>query len=646
MNSESYTVSSPTAEMNAVEDNICATYENNILMISDRTHSRSIYLDIDKLLGVDKITFKIQLKEFEFNKILLVKELPESEEVLIVYTNRHTLSCVRKINKGQSPLKQFVKVKFKVLNMYVNKSSAMFTYVALISNPYNLNVANAKIFLDEKNILPVDISIGAKLTKSKIKLLRSVKMAKFEMSSLLHGGEPPINSQIKLMLDVDNIQTLYSANTPQILRPNSRRLNYVPVSSCYTKEHAIHFRYTFNGTPTLVRRRKEAIENSTKFRFFESSVISSFLYFTARLSKILSNKKHNIYFEKFAGKAEEGTYEVFCKSKESNVSKNHFIIDSSASDYSKIKSSSNVIEKFSFAYYWYLFRADNIISTEAPSHANILRGNNKYVRKSLITSRFIFLQHGITYMKNQDKKGGFSINREAEPDYMVVNSEKEKNIVAKMLGLPHERLLNVGMPAFDNVRYNYISANSKDVVTIMLTWKPYEEHLNDFSLTSYYYNSIALADIVKQVALKTEIRVVAHPKVYDLLNRTSLSEHLWQGTISDALKDTKLLITDYSSVCYNSFYRGSGVIFFQPDLEKYEEETGPLIPEGSEYIGHRCFSILEFKKIIEESIIEGEIDLAILRNSSHEKNYKAINQYYDGQNVDRLYKELVSLEII
>ena len=71
---------------------------------------------------------------------------------------------------------------------------------------------------------------------------------------------------------------------------------------------------------------------------------------------------------------------------------------------------------------------------------------------------------------------------------------------------------------------------------------------------------------------KEKIILIPHPKVYDLLIQTDMKDSLWTNPISQALEKTKLLITDYSSVCYNAFYQGAGVIYFQPDLVLYEKE--------------------------------------------------------------------------
>ncbi|WP_176494444.1 CDP-glycerol glycerophosphotransferase family protein [Cobetia sp. 5-25-4-2] len=646
MNQVSYTVSSPASAMDDIEDIIVATYDSNVLVISDRTHSRFISLNIDKLLGVDKIAFKVRLKQNEMNKILLVQELPATDEILIVYSNKHSLSCLRKANKGNHPLKQFVKVKFKILNLYVSKNKVALTYVAFISNPYNLNISNTRIYLDDNNVLPVEIPVGKSFVKSKLKLLSLVKIAKFGMPSLLKGGEPPINSQVKMALDIDGDTAVYPSQTLKIHKQKNRRLYSVPVSTCYTENFAVHFRRTYNGTPTLVRRQKNAIEDDFKFRLFESRPISFLLYHMGRFSRSISDVNHNIYFEKYACKAEEGAYNLFCKTTNSKNSKNYYVIDEESDDYADIKHNDKVLKKYSYSYYWHLFRANYFISTEAPAHVNLLRSNNKYVRRKLITTPFVFLQHGITYLKNHDRKGVYAKNREAEPAYMVVSSEKEKKVVSEMLRLPEDRLLNVGMPAFDDVEYSSINDLTDDVVTIMLTWKPYEEHLNDFTATSYYRNTVAVAHLLKAKLPALNIRVVAHPKVYDALCRTDLKDQLWVGKISDALKDTKLLITDYSSVCYNSFYRGAGVIFFQPDIVDYERETGPLVPQEHEYIGYRSYSIEGLNEIIDSAISNNKINLSYVRTTEHEFRYKEINQFSDGNNIDRLFSALTSLKII
>ena len=128
--------------------------------------------------------------------------------------------------------------------------------------------------------------------------------------------------------------------------------------------------------------------------------------------------------------------------------------------------------------------------------------------------------------------------------------------------------------------------------------------------------------------------------------QTDLKNSLWSEPISKALEKTKLLITDYSSVCYNAFYQGAGVIFYQPDLELYEKENGELIPNKNEYIGKRVFNINELENVIKETINNKKINLDKVRTKEQEKIYSTINEFSDGKNIQRIYDKLVELKLL
>ena len=194
-------------------------------------------------------------------------------------------------------------------------------------------------------------------------------------------------------------------------------------------------------------------------------------------------------------------------------------------------------------------------------------------------------------MKNLGINSTFSKQKEGESNYMVVSSEKERDVVVEMLGYDEEQLIKTGLGMYSKIEYNHINQKSDNIVTIMLTWKPYEEQLYDFEKSSYYKNVVDIYNMLAKYMKKDNIIIIGHPKAYSLLVNTGLKNSLWNKPISKALEKTKLLITDYSSVCYNSFYQGAGVIFYQEDLEKYEAENGKLIPNNDEYIGKRAFNL-------------------------------------------------------
>ena len=429
-------------------------------------------------------------------------------------------------------------------------------------------------------------------------------------------------------------------------RIKDSREYYFPINSIYDNEYAMHIRRDKNSNLVLVKRLKEPIENTFGFKILESKLLSFSMYSLGKILRKKRQKKINLFYEKFAGKAEEGVFD-FCKlCNESERTKNYFIIDQDSPDYDKIKEFEFVVPKYSLKYYWLLYNTENFISSEAPTHINIIRSNNKYLRKALHEKNFIFLQHGVTYLKAHQNNSPFGKGKEAEPYYMVVGSEKEKDVICDMLRLNEERLLNTGLQIFDTIPYKHITNETDDFITIMFTWKPYEEHLYDFKESSYYQSVIETCDMLSKYIEKDKICIIPHPKIFNLLMNTDLKDSVWQGPISEILKKSKLLITDYSSVAYNSFYQGAGVIFYQPDLKLYERENGKLIPNNDEYIGERAFNINQLEDIIKEIVIDGKINLDKARTEEFEEIYKTINEFSDGKNMERIYNELYKRELI
>ena len=334
------------------------------------------------------------------------------------------------------------------------------------------------------------------------------------------------------------------------------------------------------------------------------------------------------------------------KCNESERTSNYFIIDENSPDYEKIKEYKFVVPKYSLKYYWLVYNSNHFISSDSPIHINIIRSNNKYLRKAIHENKFIFLQHGVTYLKAHQQNSPYLKGKEAEPYYMVVGSEKEKDVVCDMLGIYEEKILNTGLQIFDTIEYEHVNNDSDDIVTIMFTWKPYEEHLYDFRESSYYQDVIEIYNMLSKYIDSDKIYIIPHPKVFNLLMNTDMKDSVWQDSIADILKKSKLLITDYSSVAYNSFYQGTGVIFYQPDLLLYERENGKLIPNDDEYIGERVFTIDDLEDVIKKTIKDGKIDLAQVRTKEFKENYETINEFSDGKNMERLYDKLVELNII
>ena len=597
---------------------------------------------------IDKI-FLIQKVDSDFQNEVSIEdeidgEIKKEESVVIVFSEKEKIKY--SYCSLEEAYKKLIKFKYKILKVSLDKRKLKIWILGYFENRYNIEIKDTTFYIDESMGKKCQIKeFPNKLSKLSNIKNKTIQKFTFSIKDILED-ESLINGSVRLAIKVDDNIINYRVGIRD-RKIKNKRYYYSPMKAKYVKNYALHIRRTTKGNLVLVKRLKEPIENTIRFRFFESKIVSGLLYKISKLNIKLRKKPINLFYEKFSSKAEEGAFDLFIKArKSSQKSKNYFVIDEHSEDYDKIKNERNVIKKYSAKYYWLVFNANNFISTEAPIHLNILRSNNRALRRSQCDKPFIFLQHGITYLKCQGDGSTFAKDKEGQASYIVVGSEKEKDAVVDMLNMQEEQVLNTGLPIFSKIDYKHINDYSEDVITIMLTWKPYEEQLYNFEESTYYKNTIEIYEMLKKYIPSEKIVIIPHPKVYDLLANTDMKDSIWLGKISEVLAKTNLLITDYSSVCYNAFYQGAGVIFYQPDLEKYEQENGPLIPNDDEYVGYRAFNMKQLEEIIDYSVKNKKINLNVVRTEEFEKRYKTINEFSDGKNIDRIYSILKDMEII
>lgn len=646
---------------------ITAKFENNKIILEKIKNRKSIndieeipislleygkeYKAKNKATNIDEIDkiFLIQKVDNDFQNGVSIEdeidgEIKKEENVVIVFSEGNKIKY--SYCSIEDAYKKLLKFKYKILKVSLTKRKLKIWLLGYFINKHDLEIQDTTFYIDESMGKKCKIKeFPNKLSKLSSIKNKTIQKFTFNIKDILED-ESLINGSVRLAIKVDDNIINYRVGIRD-RKIKNKRYYYSPMKAKYVKDYALHIRRTTKGNLVLVKRLKEPIENTIRFRFFESKIVSGLLYKISKLNIKLRKKPINLFYEKFSSKAEEGAFDLFIKSRNnSKKSKNYFVIDEHSEDYNKIKNEKNVVKKYSAKYYWLVFNANNFISTEAPIHLNILRSNNKALRRSQCDKPFIFLQHGITYLKCQGDGSTFAKGKEGQASYIVVGSEKEKDAVVDMLNMQEEQVLNTGLPIFSKIDYKHINNNSDDVITIMLTWKPYEEQLYNFEESTYYKNTIEIYEMLKKYIPSEKIVIIPHPKVYDLLANTDMKDSIWLGKISEVLAKTKLLITDYSSVCYNAFYQGAGVIFYQPDLEKYEQENGPLIPNDDEYVGYRAFNMNQLEEIIEYSVKNKKINLNVVRTDEFEKRYKTINEFSDGKNIDRIYSILKDMEII
>lgn len=362
----------------------------------------------------------------------------------------------------------------------------------------------------------------------------------------------------------------------------------------------------------------------------------------AKLYKLFNKKTINLYFEKDASRALESSIYVFENVQTDTLVKsiNKYILDETSLQYSSLKEKygKNIIKRFSFKNYLYIFMADYFVASELSNHVLAVRVYNEALLKKITATPLYFLQHGIMFAKPVDNPMAVGFHKANAVNNVVKNvisSDLEAGEFYKM-GYDDSDLMKTGLPKMDGAKLNA----DADKIAFMPTWRYWEESyiLNDeIEKTTYYASLKEVINLFEEAGLLDRLLIVPHNKFTDYVyNNMSEYNHIICKDPGEALEQSIIFITDYSSIIYDSTYRGAYPIFYWADsdylIEKYQaippvnEENAPgiIAKSGEELIAAVKKAIATNYKIPDEIM----------------EKYRRINEFDDNNNTKRVVEVL------
>ena len=370
----------------------------------------------------------------------------------------------------------------------------------------------------------------------------------------------------------------------------------------------------------------------------------AFAYIAARLSR--GGQTPIILYEKNSERYEESASVLYEKLLDMGYGNVYYVIKKDCPAWNDVPGAyrSNLLAKYSFRHYLTFFRCKTFIATERITHNIDLRPLSPFLRYWLAHAgyNFVFLQHGVMYMVSLDSERRAFFRLREKPGYknrIVVSSELEADHFVKRGGFDRKELYVCGLLKFDSAERREIH----DRIVIMPTWRPSEANLaaENFRETTYYKFISKIYNAVPD-ELKEKVIVLPHP----LIKKSAVAASQAAGgeqdddviklmlpdlTHEEVLKMTDTLITDYSSISYDAFYRGANVIF---DWEEKDQTIA--------YYGRSA------KLMLTEELAFGEVTYdsdglnAAIRNvygkphdSIYEERFRKIVTYHDGHNTER-----------
>lgn len=334
----------------------------------------------------------------------------------------------------------------------------------------------------------------------------------------------------------------------------------------------------------------------------------------------------------------------------------YYLLNKNCNEIKSVKKIGKVLIKGSFKHKIYFLKSKIVASTEK----NIIEpwGSKIFYKKF---SRFfpkklkVFLQHGIT---DKDVSAVYG-KQVSDIDIFVTTTEVEKNFIIDRFGYDEQEIANVGFCRYDKLVKNISITNKKNIILYIPTWRRYLFDLanNDSNYLEYakkeflksdYYKTIEelindeeLDKVLKKAELKF-IFVTHHGinALSDTFYTKSKNIEIYKSEdvkISDLLVKSKIFITDYSSIHFDSAYIGNKNIYYQFDKEKFFKDHA-----GKSYFSYENDG---FGPVIEDkyNLIKKIEEISNIKvNSIEYKKYidrrDKFFEFNDGDNCHRLYQ--------
>lgn len=261
----------------------------------------------------------------------------------------------------------------------------------------------------------------------------------------------------------------------------------------------------------------------------------------------------------------------------------------------------------------------------------------------------VFLQHGVIINNLKWLHSDVS-----KIDLFITSTIPETNYVKNNFGYDDKVINCTGMPRFDGLHSLKSSNNS---ILIMPTWRYWfnlnskkEKELNSTFQGSEYHlawqellTSTRLAEIVENNNIEVLFYLHRNLQRFSSCFYTN-NNHIKilqaeDCDIQNLLKESLMLITDYSSVFFDMVYMKKPVLFYQFDEEHYRRvQYQPGYFNYHSNLFGKCSTSIEQLLDSVDEIIKNNFNV----NDGYLEEHLRIFPFYDANNCERIYKLLNS----
>lgn len=373
-------------------------------------------------------------------------------------------------------------------------------------------------------------------------------------------------------------------------------------------------------------------------------------YFILRpIAQIIYRKKHIWIISERGTDARDNGYHFYRYVRERHPEQRaYYIIERKSPDYPKVAALGNVVQRGSLKH-WLLYLGAEV---KISSHMNGFTPDSnwhylQFVSRRRRNDKNVFLQHGVT---KDDLKPCY--RNCTNINLFICGAKPEYDYILSRYGYSESELKYTGFARFDSL-HNFTTRRQ---VLIMPTWRRWltkkiatttlEDVQNSVYLKSW--SSFLQNKRLEELAEQYSIQFVFYPH-YEMQSFLELfpqgSEHVVIADfahydVQQLLKESMLLITDYSSVFFDFAYMEKPVLHYQFDEAEYRTRH---YDEG--YFDYRRDG---FGEVVTEEdalfdLMEQYLENGCSLNPEYRERIQGFFPLYDNQNCERIFQEIAKL---
>ncbi|MCZ2258660.1 CDP-glycerol glycerophosphotransferase family protein [Sporosarcina sp. G11-34] len=278
----------------------------------------------------------------------------------------------------------------------------------------------------------------------------------------------------------------------------------------------------------------------------------------------------------------------------------YYVIDKTSPEIEKVKKYNNYLIYKSKKHFIYSIAAKAIITSHHPDYLYPLKSKN-FIK--MIKAKRIFLQHGILGTKNMANIYGKNSSN-FYTDLFLVSSKREQNIVINDLGYSQNEVKITGLSRFDKLLNR--DTPLKNQILIIPTWRDWILSDYDFLESDYYkyWNQLITNSKLRNITEQYNLDIVLclHPNMrnYKKYFTATNIKIINQGEVDvqQLLKESNLMITDYSSVGFDFSFLKKPLIYYQFDKERFFSNSSSHLDLDNDLPGPIAFSIQEVNELV------------------------------------------------